>query len=74
MAQADARQMAAASAPARAAVKVKDRLAPARKVMAATRAAQAAAALARRRATGRVDAKSRVLRRPIIKDLYGRGT
>jgi hypothetical protein len=42
--------------------------------MAATRAAQAAAALARRRATGRVDAKSRVLRRPIIKDLYGRGT
>ena len=55
MAQVDARQTAVASAPGRAAVKV--RPAPVRKVMAGTRAALAAAALARHRATGRADAK-----------------
>ena len=55
MAQADGRPTAVASAPARGAVKV--RLAPVGKVMAVTQAAQAAAALARHRATGRADAK-----------------
>ena len=55
MVQADARQMAAASAPAKAAAKVQ--LAPVRKVTAVTQAAQAAAALARLRATGRADGK-----------------
>ena len=55
MAQADGRPTAAASAPAKVAVKV--RLALVRKVTAVTQAAQAAAALARLRATGRADGK-----------------
>ena len=55
MVQADVRQMAAASAPAKAAAKVQ--LAPVRKVTAVTQAAQAAAALARLRVTGRADGK-----------------
>jgi hypothetical protein len=61
--QAGARQTAAASAPVR--VPVKARLARVHKVMAATRAAQAEAARARRRATVRADAKDQTPRQSV---------